>query len=253
MSEPPAAKSIPISIALGELQRLGYSSCAYRRHGSVPKLPLANMEVYDIIMLVLLVAATIFGAWKGLAWQVASLGAIVASCLVTVRFQEPVSGMIQAKEPWNVFLAMLILYVGTSFIIWVGFRFVSGFIDRLKLKEFDRQLGAILGCLKGVLLCVVVTLFAVTLLGDSPRRSIVQSYSGYYIALLLDRSHSVLPQEIHDRLHPYIHSLDARLTKDERTNDHEAAPATNEPSLIPVEDLLQAFERLPPKETPARR
>lgn len=216
------------------------------------------MEVYDLIMLAVLVGATIFGAWKGLAWQIASLGAIVASCFVSFRFYGPLAEKIDAKEPWNIVLAMLILYVGTSLAIWVLFRFVSGFIDRLKLKEFDRQLGALLGLAKGVLLCVIITLFAVSLAGDSERgqrarQSIIQSRSGYYIARLLDKSHAVIPEKVHDALHRYIHSLDERLSTGERTvHDHAASglPPSDASGLVPVEELLQAFD---PQQIPARR
>ena len=67
------------------------------------------MEIYDIIMLVVLLGATLFGAWKGLAWQVASLGAIVASYFVALNYRDEVAELISAKQPWNVFAAMLIL------------------------------------------------------------------------------------------------------------------------------------------------
>jgi membrane protein required for colicin V production len=200
------------------------------------------MELYDIIMLVLLVGVTIFGAYKGLAWQIASLGAIIASCFVTVRFQAPLATVIKTGEPWNTFLAMLILYVGTSLAIWIAFRFVRDFIDRLKLKEFDRQLGALLGLAKGALLCVIVTLFAVTLLGEDQRRSIIQSRSGFYIAKLLDKSHNMLPPQVHQVLDPYIHSLDERLGQGHSAHSHDEPTPTGDPRLIPVEELLQAFE-----------
>ena len=55
---------------------------------------------------------------------------------------------------------MLVLYVVTSLAIWLLFRLVSGFIDRLRLKEFDRQLGGVFGAIKGGLWCVVITFFA---------------------------------------------------------------------------------------------
>ena len=180
------------------------------------------MEVYDFLMLAVLLAATLFGAWKGLVWQLASLGAIIASCFVALKFREPVAIHIPAATPWNVFLAMLFLYVGTSLLIWVAFRLVSGFIDRLKLKEFDRQIGALFGFAKGVLLCIIITLFAVTLLGDTQRQSIVRSRSGYYIARLLDKSDSVMPREVRDLLRPYVDSLDERLNDtgiDQATDD----------------------------------
>lgn len=169
------------------------------------------METYDILMIVVLVAATLFGAWKGLAWQIASLAAIVASYYVAFNFRDELAQHIHTAPPWNVFLAMLILYVGTSFAIWVVFRLVSGVIDRVKLKEFDRQIGALFGLAKGVLLCVIITLFAVTLATEQQRQAIIRSKSGYYIAILLDKSDPVLPKEVRDVLHPYIHQLDEQI------------------------------------------
>jgi membrane protein required for colicin V production len=176
---------------------------------------------YDIVMLVVLAVATTFGLWKGLAWQIASLGSIFASYFVAYQLRGPVSTLISADPPWNVFAAMLILYVATSAIIWIAFHVVSGFIDRVKLKEFDRQLGAIFGLAKGILLCVVITLFGVTVLGEGHRESIIHSRSGYYIAVLLDKAHGVMPAEIHEVLEPYIHSLDERLDRPGGANHGE--------------------------------
>ena len=121
------------------------------------------MEIYDIIMLVILAGAAIFGAIKGFAWQLASIASIVVSYFVAYRFREPFSESIQAEPPWNRFLAMLILFIGTALVIWVGFRMISKSIDRMKLREFDRQIGALFGLAKGGLYCILITLFAVTL------------------------------------------------------------------------------------------
>ncbi len=162
------------------------------------------METYDIIMLVVLVSAGIFGAIKGFAWQLASIASIVVSYFVAYRFREPLSESIIAEPPWDRFLAMVILFVGTSLVVWVGFNMVRKMIDRLKLKEFDRQMGAIFGLLKGTLYCTLMTLFAVTLMGDTVRQKIVASSSGRFIARTLDRSESVIPVEIHQFLGPYL-------------------------------------------------
>lgn len=169
------------------------------------------MQIYDIIMLAVIVGAILFGAWKGLAWQLASFAAIVLSYIVALNFREPVSRLIAAKPPWNVFLAMLILYLGTSLAVWITFRFVRDFIDRVKLKEFDRHTGAVLGAAKGVILCVIITLFSVALLGEEQKRAVCQSNSGYYISLLIDKVHVAMPDEIHDVLHPYLHELDEEI------------------------------------------
>lgn len=177
------------------------------------------MQSYDVFMILVLAAATIFGAWKGLAWQIASLASIVVSYFVALSFSSPLAPLFGDEQPWNRFLAMLSLYLATSLIIWLLFRLVGGVIDRLQLKEFDHQIGAIFGLAKGVLLCVAITLFAVSLLADTQRQTILGSRSGYYIAVLLDRSHAVMPEEIHDVLHPYVHKAQDRLAPEGEKHD----------------------------------
>ena len=126
------------------------------------------MQPYDIFMLIVLALAIVWGAWKGLAWQIASIASIALSYLVALNFRQPLAGIINASPPWNIFSAMLILFLATGLVVWIGFNLVSELIERVKLKEFDRQLGAIFGAAKGVILCVLITLFAVALLGDTP-------------------------------------------------------------------------------------
>ena len=137
------------------------------------------METYDIIMLVVLVGTTLFGAIKGFAWQLASIASIVISYIVAYKYREPISESIQADPPWDRFLAMLILYIGTSLLIWVAFRMVRGSIDRMKLKEFDRQIGALFGLAKGALYCTLITLFAVTLSGERVREAVDTVFSSW--------------------------------------------------------------------------
>lgn len=169
------------------------------------------METYDIVMLVVLVGTALFGAIKGFAWQLASIASIVVSYVVAFNFREQLSQSIQADPPWNRFLAMLILFIGTSLVIWVAFRMVSNTIDRMRLKEFDRQIGALFGLAKGGLYCILVTLFGVTLLGETVREKIVASKSGHYIASVLDRSEALIPPEIHEVVGPYLERFDKKF------------------------------------------
>ncbi len=169
------------------------------------------MQAYDLIMLIVLGMSMIFGAIKGFAWQVASLTSILVSYLVAYRFRFQVAEMIHAAPPWNQFLAMLILFVGTSFVIWVGFRLLSSAIDQVRLKEFDRHIGAAFGLAKGVLYCILITMFAMSLLGPNQQAAICQSKSGFYITTVLDNCVGVLPKEIHEVVGPYLERLDAQL------------------------------------------
>jgi membrane protein required for colicin V production len=169
------------------------------------------MQGYDLLMIIVLVAAVVWGAWKGFAWQVASLGSMIASYVVALTFRQQVAQFIDASPPWNMFVSMLILFLATSLVVWVGFNLVAEVIEKVKLKEFDRQIGAIFGLAKGVLLCVLITLFAVTLLSETQRQAICNSRSGYYIAVLLDKADGVIPGELHQVLDPYIDRLDQQV------------------------------------------
>lgn len=188
------------------------------------------MLVYDILMLVVLVAATVWGVYKGLAWQLASIASIFVSYLVATTFRTFVASQIKADPPWNYALAMLILYLGTSLVVWIGFQLVKTTIDKVKLQEFDKHVGGVFGFAKGVALCVVITLFAVTLMGEAERQQVIHSYSGYYIAVLLDKSEALLPAEVHDQVHPLLHKLDESLPPGyERNHDHPNQPSQPQP------------------------
>lgn len=193
------------------------------------------MEVYDGIMLAVLAGTTLLGAWKGLAWQVASLSSLFVSFFVACTFRAPVAAMIDTEPPWNTFVAMLVLYLGCSLAIWILFRFVSQIIDGVKLTDFDRQAGAVAGFARGVFRCSIITLFAVTLLGEAQQQAVVRSHSGYYIARLLNRAHAVMPAELQGVLAPYIHTLDQQIEagqgqRSTASQDFDRLPAAAAPA-----------------------
>ncbi|MEQ1826863.1 MAG: CvpA family protein [Pirellula sp.] len=193
------------------------------------------MQTYDLIMLIVLAATTIFGAIKGFAWQLASLASIVASYFLAYFFRNDVAKMINAQPPWNLFLAMLLLYFGSSLIIWMVFRLVSTSIDKVRLKEFDRHLGAGFGLLKGMLLCLIITMFAMTLLGSAQQQRIANSRSGLYISRILANADGILPAEIKPIVQPYLDNVERRLQQ----NQAGLAPTTGDGPLDNLGRMIQ--------------
>ncbi|MEX0641909.1 MAG: CvpA family protein [Pirellulales bacterium] len=175
------------------------------------RVPTTPMQTYDLMMLLVLVATTMFGYWKGMAWQIASLASLVVSYFAALRFSAQLAPTFGETAPLNRFVAMLVIYIVTSFIVWTLFRLISGAIDKVKLESFDSQLGAMVGAAKGVLLCIAITFFAVTLLPPAQGEAIVNSQSGRYIVAILDKSHSVFPPEIHQIIDPYVNKVEQRL------------------------------------------
>jgi membrane protein required for colicin V production len=178
------------------------------------------MQTYDMLMLVVLVGATLFGFWKGMAWQLASLASLVVSYFVSLKFGEQLAPLFGQQAPWNKFVAMFAIYVATSFVVWMLFRLVSDIIDKVKLESFDRQLGGMFGFAKGVLLCVGITFFAVTL-WPAQGEAIVSSQSGHYIVALLDKANAVFPPELHQVVDPYLHKIQEKLNPNFQPNGQD--------------------------------
>jgi membrane protein required for colicin V production len=172
------------------------------------------MSLYDIIMLVVFAGAILFGYWKGLAWQIASVAAIVASYFVSMYFREPVSRFISAEEPWNRIAAMLILFVGTSILIWSIYASISKSIKKMEMKGFDRQAGAILGAAKGALLCMVITMFSVSLLGENAHDTIHNSRLGRYVVTGITKVSAIVPAEIAQYVQPHVDNFNEAIGHD---------------------------------------
>lgn len=193
------------------------------------------IQPYDIFMLAVLALTTIFGAWKGMAWQLASLASVVVSIFVAMNFSGVVAPMFSDQE-WARFAAMLVLYLLTSLGIWLVFRLVAGVIDRVKLKEWDRQVGAIFGFAKGVTLCLVVTFFAVTL-SESARQAVLNAHSGRATAFLIEQGRPLMPAEVDRVFGKYIDKFDEKL---------DPATPADPPKMLPtLPPRLPDFDDLP--------
>jgi membrane protein required for colicin V production len=214
------------------------------------------MQTYDLLMLAVLGATTLFGFWKGMAWQIASLASLVLSYFAALRFSEQLAPHIPYvgdQAPLNRFAAMLVIYVVTSFIIWTLFRLVSGVIDKVRLESFDRQLGAMFGFAKGVLLCVVITFFAVGL-SETARDSILSTQSGRYIVALVDKSHSVFPPEVHQLVDPYLNRIEQRFNPNFQPHGQDLQQLWQSqmpPQLPGAGDGMQIPWPQPPQQQPA--
>ena len=202
------------------------------------------VQIYDFAMLLVLVGTMLFGAWKGMAWQLASIASVIVSAGVALRFGGPLAPLFSGVAPWNRFLAMLVLYLLTSLGIWLLFRLVAGVIDRVRLKEFDRQIGALFGLAKGILLCVMITFFAVTL-SEQARQMVLRSISGRSIARLIEHADPILPAEVRSVLGKYIDELDRKLDPQGQTERPLADKFDSEAWLRKLEEANYRLEEMP--------
>lgn len=168
------------------------------------------LEGYDLVMLGILAVAAVIGFFKGFVWQLAWIVGIAVSGFIAIRFGGAVAPYFGQQPPWNRLVAMLALYAASSVGVGFFFKLVAGLIDKVHLSSFDHQLGLVFGAAKGLLMCIVVTFFAVTLAPDY-RPQIVGSRSGRIMADLIVRADALLPPDIHELVEPFIRQFEEKL------------------------------------------
>lgn len=151
------------------------------------------MAVYDIVVLVVLGFTVLLGYQRGLARQIASIASIVIGYMVAMSFREPLSKAIPAEAPWNKIAAMAILFLAASLLVWSIYASISTSLKKMELKGFDHQAGALFGGIKGLLLCCIGTMFAVSLLGNRVHQSIHESKSGHFVVSTIYQLAEYLP------------------------------------------------------------
>ena len=157
------------------------------------------MQVYDIIILILVGWLTLRGAMKGMVSQLASIAAVIASFWAAVRFGpvlEPVmKSAFNVQSPWDKVIGITLAFVGASIAVMFVHRVLANLISVIRMQKYDRLCGALFGFLKGVLIGMILTFFAV-MLSEQTRKLAVQSRSGKILVRLIQRTQSLLPDDV---------------------------------------------------------
>lgn len=160
------------------------------------------MTTYDGVMLGMLLLGMLWGALRGITWQVASIASLVLGYLVAF----PLSGQIAPHFPGEPVvarsLALLAAYVGVSGSVFLVAWLIRATLREWKFEAFDRHLGMILGGIEGLLLGLLGTVFVVSL-APQTRTPIFSSFSGKVVCRVLDTVEPILPGEIRTELAHY--------------------------------------------------
>ena len=212
------------------------------------------MTAYDASMAGVIVAGMVWGAFRGVTWQLASIASLVLGYSVA----HPLSGQLAPYFPGEPVvarsLAMLAVYLGTSCGVFLVAWLIRATLRQFQFEAFDRHLGMLLGGVEGALLGLVVTLFIVSLAPQS-REPIFASPTGKVVGSLMSAVGPVLPEEARQVLAPFWSSTakvaaleDAGETatpapipplRPLSAGQHQRDPATSPASLS---DLIQEGE-----------
>lgn len=171
-----------------------------------------QLEGYDLVMIGILAAAALIGYFKGFVWQLAWIAGIAVSSVGAFKFGGAIAPFFGSQAPWNRLAAMLAIYAASSIGVWLVFRVISGAISAVHLSSFDHQLGFLFGAAKGLLVCILITFFTVTL-APGYRDQVVNSKSGRLVAELIVRADAILPKDIHDAVDPFVKQFEQKMAE----------------------------------------
>ena len=177
------------------------------------------MSWIDFVVLAVLLYTTIKGASKGLISQLTWIVALVACFAFAESFSLKLAPTItqtfpQVEPPLDRWIAMFILYMGFAFVSFGVARVLKGWLEKAKFADFDKHLGGIFGLIKGVVICMVVIFFGVTL-NETLRQKVLASHSGHAAAVIMQRLGPVMPKE----LAGVIEKAERQLNDDHFHND----------------------------------
>lgn len=192
-----------------------------------------SISLYDGVMLTIVIVCVIQGALKGMAWQLAP----IASLVVGYLFGVPLS---TATAPWfgepplNGVFSLITMYMLVSLGVYLIARSLRDSIEKMKLVEFDRHLGALFGGVKGVLFTTVLTV-ALLCVYPSAAGMIVHSESRGVAENVIGFISPLLPKNVQDVIAPYLKPIED-LPDDEPRRpvvNHEDAENPHAPADTP--------------------
>ena len=180
-----------------------------------------NVGVFDLVILAILAALTLRGIWKGMISQIVSVASYFVCWIVASRFGGLFAPSIPVEAPWNQVLAMAIIFI----ITLVAIRFVHATLEKLikdwRLQKLNTLLGGMLGFAKGLLICLIITFFAV-MFSETSRAVVFNSMTGFHLVQLITRIGVFVPQDSYE----FVHTQLAKFQEKVDATDSEQPPET---------------------------
>ena len=180
---------------------------------------LGGVTAYDGVMALIVLFATVHGYWKGATWQIAPIMSLVLGYMVAMPMSVTTAHYF-GDPPQNRLFALVTIYIGVSLVVYFLVRSFREGIEKAKLTELDRHLGALLGALKGILLTLAITVILL-IYSSMARDLILKSESSSIAAKIINAVYPILPKAMHDILSPYLQQLNRELPLNLNYSDND--------------------------------
>ena len=129
------------------------------------------MASIDWILVAILAASMVLGAWRGLVFEVLSVIAWIAAFLLAQWFAPDVAGMLpmqSSSETLRYAAAFALVFIASVFAAGLISALMKKIISAVGLRPVDRILGAVFGLFRGLILLLALSVVVhMTALQDS--------------------------------------------------------------------------------------
>jgi uncharacterized membrane protein required for colicin V production len=167
------------------------------------------MTPYDIGMAAVILGGIVWGAWRGITWQVASIASLVLGYVGAIPISASIAPYLPGEPLVARGLALLLSYVGVSLGIFMIAWSIRATLRRMRFEAYDRHLGMVLGGVEGLIIGLVVTIVILSVKPDS-RAAILGSPSGKLVDRGLRAARPAVPAELRASLEPVWDVLDGK-------------------------------------------
>lgn len=161
----------------------------------------------DIILLIILLVSLVLGLIKGFVRQIVGIAAVVAGLVLAAMYYQYVSYLLLrafVSEQWSHLVAFLLVFLAVLAVGWlVGFLLSKLMVGPLKF--LDRLLGAILGTVKGVLICGVIVIGM--LVFPVSKQALMQSSLAPYCYWLTRGMIQLIPRDLKEKFRETYHEI----------------------------------------------
>ena len=103
-----------------------------------------SLNPFDLFVIVVAVLMTFWGGMRGVVSQVTSILSWLVSWYVATHYYSFAARFINQDSEWRVPASMIITFIVTALAIRLASNFIKQIISFAGLREFDRQMGALL-------------------------------------------------------------------------------------------------------------
>ena len=135
--------------------------------------------------------------------QIVSVASWFVCWVVATRFGGLIAPTIPVEAPWNQVLAMAVVFGITMIAIQFARTALEKWIKHWHLQKLNTLLGGVLGFAKGLLLCMIITFFAV-MFSETSRAVIFNSMTGFRLVRLITHISVFVPKDSYEFVHTQL-------------------------------------------------